>query len=197
MNDVKVSVIIPIYKPDFWFDECIKSIANQTMDKAEYEVVLILNGDLSYRDYVHSVIDKYLKENIYQYFETDFGNVSNARNIGLDNARGEYIIFVDSDDVVSVSYIRELYIVSSIDLVGICRTQDFEKRIEDAYQTNQLILQERIVQEGGSFFRNRKCFSNVWRKCFHRDIIGVERFNLNFSIGEDMMFLLISFFVFF
>lgn len=188
MNDVKVSVIIPIYKPDFWFDECIKSIANQTMDKAEYEVVLILNGDLSYRNYVQSVIDKYLKENIYQYFETDFGNVSNARNIGLDNARGEYIIFVDSDDVVSYTYLLGLFSCSSKNKIGVCFTESFYDSVKESYKGNFAKKKESNIIKYKSLFRNRKCLSGPCGKCIHKNIINEERFNVKFSLGEDVLF---------
>lgn len=188
MNNLKVSVIIPVYKPDFWLDECLQSIANQTMGKDEYEVILILNGDLSYRDYVQKAIDNYLKDNKYQYFETDFGNVSNARNIGLDNAYGEYIIFVDSDDVVSEYYLQGLYESSSFDAIGVCYTELFFKSITESYKSNFAVKKEYNIKRYKSLYRNRKCLSGPCGKCIHRNIIEKERFDVSISLGEDVLF---------
>lgn len=106
---MKISVIIPTYKPQSYIWECLDSICNQTFPKDDFEVVLVLNGcrepyDGQIREYInnHPVVQ-------WNYIQTDKGGVSNARNLGLDAAKGEYITFVDDDDYVSGVYLEGLY----------------------------------------------------------------------------------------
>ena len=94
----KISVIIPTYKPDYYIWECLNSIVSQSLDKGNYEVFIILNGD---KEPFFTEIESYLKNNNLNNFHliyTQKKGVSNARNIGLDRAKGDYICFVDDDD---------------------------------------------------------------------------------------------------
>lgn len=82
--DVKISVIIPSYKPQSYLWECLDSVCGQTFPKEEYEVILVLNGckepyDGQIREYIGSHRDIQWK-----YIHTDEGGVSNARNLALD-----------------------------------------------------------------------------------------------------------------
>ena len=106
---MKISVIIPSYKPQSYILECLDSICGQTFPKSDFEVILVLNGckepyDGQLREYISNH-----PEVQWNFIQTDEGGVSNARNLGLDAAKGEYITFVDDDDYVSGVYLEELY----------------------------------------------------------------------------------------
>ena len=94
----EISVIVPTYKPDYYIWKCLNSIVSQNLDRRNYEVLIILNGD---KEPFFTEIESYLKNNNLNNFHliyTQEKGVSNARNIGLDRAKGDYICFVDDDD---------------------------------------------------------------------------------------------------
>lgn len=100
-----VSVIVPVYRVEKYLEKCINSIIDQTYKNIE--IILIDDGS---DDKCPDICDKYKKNdkriNVIHKLN---GGVSSARNIGLENARGEYIIFVDSDDYVEKNMIEVLY----------------------------------------------------------------------------------------
>lgn len=116
---MKISVIIPSYKPKDYLWECLDSLYNQTMSKNDFEVILVLNGC---KEPHHSEILKYKESHSEMnliYLQTDYGNASNARNMGLKIFKGDYVTFIDDDDYVSPSYLQELYDNVSPDVVSV------------------------------------------------------------------------------
>ncbi len=104
MHRGKVSVIVPVYNVEKYIDKCMESLLNQTYKNIE--IILINDGST---DNCGKICDKYaeLDKRVLVYHKEN-GGVSSARNIGLDKASGEYIIFVDPDDWI------ELYTVEHI-----------------------------------------------------------------------------------
>lgn len=123
MNEpMKISVIIPSYKPQSYIWECLDSLCRQTFPKNDFEVILVLNGC---KEPYESQIKEYISKHPdihWRYFQTDQGGVSNARNIGLDAAKGEYITFVDDDDYVSGVYLKELYKKAGMNVISASNT---------------------------------------------------------------------------
>ena len=118
---MKVSVIIPTYKPQKYLWKCLDSLDNQTLAKDYFEVVLVLNGckepyDTQIKEYISKHNDL-----IINYIQTDEGGVSNARNIGIDVAKGEYVSFIDDDDYVSPKYLQRLLENSSSTVVTMAK----------------------------------------------------------------------------
>ena len=78
---MKITVIVPTYKPQAYLWECLDSIYNQTLQKSDYELVLVLNGcNEPYKTQILEWLSKH-KDMKVQFFQTDMGGVSNARNI--------------------------------------------------------------------------------------------------------------------
>lgn len=102
-----ISVIIPTYKPKEYLFECLQSLSKQTLDKTQFEVLIVLNGCC---EPYATEIKKYINNNLPNghLFIESLGNVSNARNIGIDNSKGEYITFIDDDDYVSSQFLEKL-----------------------------------------------------------------------------------------
>lgn len=102
---MKVSFILPVYKVERYLDECVESIVSQTY--RDIEVVLVDDGS---PDNCPSLCEQWAnKDQRVKVIHKVNGGLSDARNVGLDNATGDYIIFVDSDDFwVSSSALREL-----------------------------------------------------------------------------------------
>lgn len=95
----KVSIIIPVYKAEKCLKRCIESVLNQTYK--DWELLLIDDGS---PDRSGDICDEYTKrDNRIRVFHKNNGGVSSARNLGLDNVNGEYVTFVDSDDLIDLN----------------------------------------------------------------------------------------------
>lgn len=94
MNNPLISVIVPVYNVEKYLPRCIDSIIDQTFKN--FELLLIDDGS---KDKSGEICDEYAKrDNRIKVFHKENGGVSSARNVGLDSAKGEWIIFCDSDD---------------------------------------------------------------------------------------------------
>ena len=101
----KISVIIPVYNTEKYLHRCIDSILAQTF--TDYELLLINDGS---KDNSGTICDEYAKKDSrIRVVHKENGGVSSARNMGLDNAKGEWICFIDSDDWVEKEYLKVLY----------------------------------------------------------------------------------------
>ena len=86
---MKISVIIPTYKPQAYLWECLDSLVAQTFSKEDFEVVLVLNGCTEpWKSQIQEYIDAKMKGMNVKFIHTEQGGVSNARNMGLDAAEG-------------------------------------------------------------------------------------------------------------
>lgn len=95
--DMKYSVIIPIYNAEKTLRRCLDSLLPQLNN--DIEVLLINDGSI---DKSSEICKAYVEKNsCFKYFEQENAGVSSARNLGIDKANGEYILFIDSDDYVS------------------------------------------------------------------------------------------------
>lgn len=189
---MKISVIIPTYKPQQWIEECLESINSQTFDKREYEVIIVLNGcNEPYNTLIHRMLRKMKGVNI-QFIQTDIPSVSNARNLGLDCAKGDYIAFIDDDDYVSPEYLQELYDIAVTGVTPVSNVVAFNdvtrevvnNYISDCYHRNK----------GGNcipIMQVRPFLSvPVAKILLATRTIGSRRFNTHIKNGEDSLFML-------
>jgi len=101
---MKFSLILPVYNVDRFLQECLDSIVKQTFN--DFEVICIDDGST---DNSSEILKQY--RNKYEYFKVitqENKGQGIARNIGIDEAKGEYICFIDPDDYISEFYIEEL-----------------------------------------------------------------------------------------
>ncbi len=106
MNNIKISVIIPVYNTEEYLEETLESILNQTMID-DIEVLMLDDGSDDYSQYI---IEKYAREydNFHAFFNENMGS-GVERNIGIKQARGEYIHLMDSDDLLQPRSYEILY----------------------------------------------------------------------------------------
>lgn len=96
MTNELVSIIIPVYKVERFLGRCLDSIRAQTFQN--FEVLLVDDGS---PDRCPEICDEYAaKDARFKAIHKQNGGVSSARNVGIENAVGEYLLFVDSDDVI-------------------------------------------------------------------------------------------------
>ena len=184
----KISVIIPTYKPNYYIWECLNSIVSQSLDKGNYEVFIILNGD---KEPFFTEIESYLKNNNLNNFHliyTQEKGVSNARNIGLDRAKGDYICFVDDDDFLDKNYLEEMLRVVlkyGNDGIVVSNFLNFDEKTRLEKNRMNYILGSKEK----NLLKMRKFFSNACGKLIPIRIIADIRFNRKFKNGEDSLFM--------
>lgn len=103
---MKISVIVPIYNVENYLEKCIQSLLDQDLD--EYEIILVNDGS---PDNSQAIIDKYVEmyPNKIIGYKKENGGQGSARNLGVAKAKGEYILFVDSDDYVEKNMLKKCY----------------------------------------------------------------------------------------
>lgn len=105
MEQCVISVIIPVYKAEKYLSRCIASLLAQSF--TAFELLLIDDGSPDNSGKIcHDWAERDCRIRVLH--QTNAG-VSAARNKGLDEAKGEYIVFVDSDDYVGTDYLKHLY----------------------------------------------------------------------------------------
>lgn len=187
---MNVSVVIPSFKPGAYIYECLDSLCAQTMNKELFEIIVVLNGcnepyQSEIRRYIVAHPDRFIS-----LIQTDVPGVSNARNIGLDVANGEYITFIDDDDVVSPTYLACLLDVSSPTCIGCANSYAFFNDISEKKTNFMSKAYEACKGTPFSLYAYRKFLSPPVIKMIHKDIIGKARFPLNIRKSEDSVFCL-------
>ncbi len=104
MEDL-ITVVIPIYKVEKYLQKCLDSIINQSYKNLE--IILVNDGS---PDNCGKICDEYAKKDTrIKVIHKENGGLSDARNIGIKNANGKYITFIDSDDYITEDYVEYLY----------------------------------------------------------------------------------------
>lgn len=105
MENIKVSIIVPIYNVEKYLEECLETLVNQTLQ--EIEIILVIDGSTDGSEIIaRKYADRY--DNIRMIVQENQG-LSGARNTGLRAAQGKYVYFVDSDDYISLNAMELLY----------------------------------------------------------------------------------------
>lgn len=184
-NSPFISIIVPIYNLEIYLVECIKSVMNQSY--TNFELLLIDDGSTDSSgqlcDYFVSV-DKRIKV-----FHKENGGVSTARNLGIKNSIGEYICFVDGDDILEPTYLNAF----------ICNIIDGKGMYLQGYIMGNRQLTHPYCKWNKSnlisgIFDLEKCIllGLVWNKMYLADIIKDNNliFDEQITIGEDIIFVM-------
>ena len=186
-EETKISVIIPVYNVEKYLDKCIKSVVNQTYKNLE--IILVDDGS---PDNCSQMCDEWAKkdERIKVIHKAN-GGVSSARNVGLDNATGEYIAFVDSDDFLDLDYYEKMLEgvdFSKVDLVvSNTRRIDDETGVGNANNSfNKDYLNTNDIDEFCAFV-SEGFLPPIWNKIYKKKLIK-QTFRESILIGEDRIF---------
>ncbi len=182
-NIPTISVIVPVYNTEKYLNQCIDSILAQTF--TDFELLLIDDGST---DNSAMICDEYAqKDSRVRVFHKKNGGVSSARNLGLDNACGEWIAFVDGDDWIKPNYLYSMISQSDADLIMssfeiIDKVEMWDNRIGNELYNNSKIkfFLERYI--------NTATLCAPWCKLFKKSIIGNLKFDETISFAEDTIF---------
>lgn len=186
----KVSIIVPVYNAAEYLQRSLQSICRQTYEHLE----IILIDDGSTDDSLTLCKEWAIKDARVIVQHQENGGVSSARNLGLELASGEYLMFVDADDWIApdmVGTLHELAVKHQADVSTCCYLEVYEKH-EDIIEEQQ--NRER-VQEASVAVSNEKIEAGlqlllpwaVYCKLYRRDILKKIRFK-NYKIAEDLLF---------
>jgi len=181
----KVSVIVPVYNTEGYLSRCINSILSQSY--TDFELLLIDDGS---RDNSGAICDHYAtRDSRVRVFHKENGGASSARNVGLENARGEWITFCDSDDFVYENWLR-----------------NFVENLTDVDMVSQgirfVMISKDVKDVGFNYYGDRQRFmlasyhnNNVGYlviRCFKRSLIEGFKlfFNERYVVREDEEFCL-------
>ncbi len=185
MEDL-ISVIVPVYNVEEYIEKCIDSIISQTFKNLE--IILVDDGS---PDNCGKICDEYAKkDNRIKVLHKENGGVSFARNIGLQNATGNWITFVDSDDWIENDYIEQLLKIGKQDnvdviLCGYNRINNTTKQEINAtggkekYNHSEYLIKTLNPQTGFGFCH---------MKLIKRDAINGLIFDEKLVVGEDALF---------
>lgn len=183
-----VSIIVPVYNTSCYLEKCIESILNQKYNN--FELIMVNDGST---DNSLEICKKYESlENVYVFDIVNQG-VSHARNYGLKNAKGKYVVFVDSDDAVSPFYISSLMSAqkaycNSLTVCGYTR-DDADLFINNEENTPKYIRYDDTIR---TILDNDHICGYLFNKIFDREIIiknDIE-FDERISLYEDLYFIL-------
>lgn len=187
MNNPLISIIAPVYNVEDYLDRCVESIVNQTY--SNLEIILVDDGST---DSSGKMCDEW-KENDKRIIviHKDNGGQGEARNYGLDIATGDYIGFVDSDDLISNIMFAELVDIAvqyQADLVG-CRHVIFDDQRAPDFDNNnyngQLLIMSRD-EALEDIIREKHFESTVWNLLVKADIAKNVLFDVG-KIHEDIL----------
>ena len=174
-EEKKISIIIPIYNVEKYLPTCVESILQQTYKNLE--VILVDDGS---PDRCPVICDELAqKDDRIRVIHQKNKGLSGARNTGIDNAQGDYLIFVDSDDTVEQTLVEELYTYAekwNCAIVACGRNYIFEDGqivCKIAHDESKVYGFEEAMQEMNSF---RLFDMSAWAKIYRKELFEDIRF---------------------
>ena len=187
-----ISVIVPVYKAEKYLGECIDSILSQTYES--FELILVDDGS---PDNSGKICDEYAeKDKRIRVIHKENGGVSSARNLGLDNANGEYFTFLDADDYFDKNYLEFLYNRLSETnsdfcfgrFIGFTENTIIERKYSLPEECNMSSDNPIFIKFISNFFKgiaNSSC-----AVLFKKSLLNSIRFNEGLKNYEDFLFTL-------
>lgn len=191
MNKLPISVIIPTYKPQAYLFECLDSLVNQTLSKSLFEIIIVLNGCTEpWKKQIGDYIASKMQGMKVNFIHVEQGGVSNARNVALDVACGDYLTFIDDDDYISPMYLEEMLELADRNTMVLAKPIAFwdNTRKEKEYRITQEY--NKCAPHGRQRTNKvRKYFSGPCMKLIPMNFIQGRRFDVRFKNGEDSLFM--------
>lgn len=199
--DSLISIIVPVYNTENYLEKCLYSLVNQTYKNIE--IIIIDDGS---PDNSMNIIQKFvLADNRVKVISQKNQGLSGARNTGMNNANGDYIMFIDSDDWIEIDTCEKAINASekyNADVVFWSYIKEFSDSQKDNYlfdkteilwsEKNINQLSRRMVGLVGDELANPQSIDNLvtaWGKLYKKSVIGDVRFTDTKIIGtEDALF---------
>ena len=188
-----VSIIVPVYKVEKYLDKCVIKIINQTY--TDLQIILVDDGS---PDNCPVLCEQWAKKDSrIEVIHKKNGGLSDARNAGLKVAKGEYVIFVDSDDYISINMIEKMLesmISNHADMVICQYVKVFPdgrmERQKPEYGTQIFTMEECLER----LLEDKQITNHVWRKMYKKSLLPDDLFPVgkNFEDAYVMADLIMS-----
>lgn len=189
--DKLVSIVVPVYNAEKFLSKAIESVLEQTY--SEFELILVNDGS---KDNSLAVCDKYAKvDSRIRVVSQENKGAGAARNVGIAQARGKYLMFLDADDTYEPEMVHEL--LSTIEQTGsdmvVCgynSIDENESNIQLAEIGKKLYGQD--VFDSVKYLCEKRVFNSLWNKIFLTEIVHGYGLKIDESliVGEDFRFVL-------
>lgn len=180
-----ISIIVPIYNVEQYLDRCIESICAQSYKNLE--IILVDDGSL---DHCPEICDIWArKDSRICVIHKQNGGLSDARNVGITCAKGEYIAFVDSDDWIEKDLYQKMWSqlhknnaqIAACKIVKVSETYSEEQKI---YSKQKIFTCKEALQ---TLLKGQDFCAVAWNKLYRREVIGDIRFPVG-RLHEDEFF---------
>ena len=178
------SIIVPAYNASKYIKNCIDSVLSQ--DYINYELIIVDDGSI---DETKSIVSDYLFDNRIRYIYQNNSGVSSARNRGIMESKGDYVCFVDADDVISSDFLSVFDSILSKEKIDViyCGNYDFYD------DTLPVFVEGTKVKTHNAYvidydYCSSTSHSTVWGVMFSSEIISGIRFRKDIFVAEDSLF---------
>ncbi|MBR3836808.1 MAG: glycosyltransferase [Clostridia bacterium] len=185
MSEIKVSVIVPCYGVEAYLPRCIKSLLDQSLKEME-----IIAVDDDSPDRCGEILEE-MKETAgdrLRVFHKENGGLSDARNFGIRQARGEYIAFLDGDDFADPALFEALYRKAETENADVCACEI--RYVWEDGKSRTVSSHVPAVAEGEELMEVfTRFYPAVWNKLYRKELL--DRANVEFKVGawfEDVEF---------
>ncbi len=191
-----VSVIIPVYNAGKFLHRCLDCVLNQTF--TDFEVICVNDGSVDdSKDILksYSKLDKRIK-----FLDKSNTGVSESRNVGLQKAKGKYILFMDADDCIHpqlleiTCFLAEKYNADVVNFKYIKKRYEsirdylkkrFDKQRVSVKETDYLLNFSTEKNHGLSIWKIRRSY--IWSHLFKKSFVQNIKFPKNINVGEDFV----------
>ena len=194
LSNVTISILMPVYNSQEYLKNTVQDVINQSY--GDWELILVDDGSKDNSKNICIELQKF--DNRIRFINKENTGVSDTRNIALDNAKGKYIAFIDSDDSVHKDYLKIL--LSSIEKsngqLAVCGFK--ERKISTNGQIEELsrvfypkeVIAIEDMKDLIMDFGNSGLLNPLWNKLYNREIIEENniRFKEEVETGEDFIF---------
>ncbi|NFO13452.1 glycosyltransferase family 2 protein [Clostridium botulinum] len=200
MQEILISIIMPVFNAEKYLEKSIQSVLNQTIKNFEFIIVNDNSTDKS-----ENIIEQFVKDDSrIKYIKNVNKGVSNARNLGIELSKGEYITFIDADDYIYSNALEQMYLYIKKENNDVCmagyieeslnKKKKFELPYKDGKILNNSEVKLNIIPKMIAITKDdtdkNLIMGSVWRLLIRRNIIEKNniKFNSKVYLAEDLLF---------
>lgn len=184
LNDIKVSIILPVYNVEKYLKECLESAINQTLDNIE--IIAINDGST---DNSFEILEQYKYSNDIKIINQENKGLSEARNAGLKEAKGEYVYFLDSDDYIDKDSMRYCYEkckenkldILNFDAISFKDNENSKVDLKEDYDRSNMI-------ESCKVYNGENYYNYLMRNNAYRQPVWLNMYKREFLIANNLLF---------
>ncbi|WP_330112129.1 glycosyltransferase (plasmid) [Cetobacterium somerae] len=189
MDEVKISIIIPVYNSEQFLEKCLNSVLNQTLK--EIEVIVVNDGST---DSSYKIMKKIIDNRLILINKKNEG-VSSARNQALKLVKGKYVLCIDSDDWIDSRYLEDVYLKAEEENLDVVVTNYYyDKQNKSHYMTDLEISEKEIIsgEEYIKIFFEKSLKGFNWNKLIKSSLFINNKiyYSKEIKMMEDTLFLI-------